>query len=195
MGQLLVGLFILYILRSVFEGISRGGRAGKRGPDSSEKPGLPTWSDVLDMDELERRLRELRGDEPSAESSSETFVEREERYPPVLSIPAPVSPPPTSEPATIAAPQQPAPPARRTAEAVDMWADDGDWDDALLDSVWDDVPLPATHRRDRAARRTDQLPAAVQAYVDRGTPWQAAFVLKELLGPPRGLSRDPRRRF
>jgi|SRR5690625_3817961 len=196
--QLIGLLFALYILGSMVAGFFRRGRSGGRGrPTGPARPGLP---DVLDMDELERRLRELAGERVEEYDPSEAPASREpgkpeprpELTPPVTS--APPSPPrPAMPPMTPAGPR-PAPVTRLPREDMRPLRDDDfeGWQDDETDwARWarGEEAFPA---RASDAKRPDAvpgLPPVVAAYMRQGKPWQAAVVVKEILGPPRAFAR------
>lgn len=167
-------MFVLYVLGSIVAGFLRG--AGGRPAQPGQRPMAP---EVLDMDDLERQLREA----------------RDREHPP------PAAPPaddwtPTVQPAAPSPVRRPDPAAARPstgsqpAEMQVAWDDDfaDDWGDGS-DSEWEDAERTARRRRPERKRAGDgRLPAPVHAFLDQGNPWQAAVVVKELLGPPRALA-------
>lgn len=178
---------------SVVSGIFRGARRSQSG-DAPE---------VLDMDELERSLREAREGELVGEPSSPSSppvsppVAREVSAPsvgpseperPRPSVTAARRATPTVHPSTLAerTPLQP-------SWVVDD--DDADWTADVDDAEWEAMEEEGTPRRTAAGSSTPagkaaggRLPDPVQAYLDKGRPWQAAFVVQEVLGPPRALA-------
>lgn len=198
--ELIGALFGLYILLSILSGVLRGVRG--RGPG----PGREAGPEVLDMEELERRLREAQILEP--EEAPRPGRRAPETAP--APAPAPSAAPPVAQ-RRPAAPGAPTPePARTTLRPPSVgpstlrpgWASaaEDDWDAAfdLEDADWAALeaeeplrrPLPAAAEPRPAEKEAAPaaLPAPIQAMVDQGHPWQAAFALKELLGPPRALA-------
>lgn len=222
-------MFVLYILGSIVAGFVRGAGGRPARPDQS-----PMFPEVLDMDELERRLREARDREHPPESSA-TGSEPTESSPPAQGQSAapptsewrptvrptatmtgsdrPMVPQTTSTSVGRSTPQTPAAPvdgrAERSAVAgrtplQPSWvrdrAYDGDTDGDGAD--WEEIErfegLSDRHRTSRASVRVEtihrrlpsdgRLPSPIQAFLDEGNPWQAAFVVKEVLGPPRALA-------
>lgn len=163
------------------------------------------------MEELERRLREARRLE-QAESSKGRAPAGVPAPEPVPS-PAPPAAPPTVEwrptvqrPTPPAAPTSPpratpgrAPAVERTPlQPSGMGDRDDDWEIDVEDAEWEAVEAEMARRpagREAGPERRGLeaqppgLPAPIQAFVKGGHPWQAAFVVKEVLGPPRSLSR------
>lgn len=207
----------MYILSSIVGGIFRGRRRGGAAGDESVFP------EVLDMDELERRLREARSQEEAAEPVRELFSEepRPTTVPATVPTAGPQASPaaePTASPtavpsaASTAAPMAaPATPTQKVPSAVKPsaiggrtvvqpnWAQDADdeWDVGLDDADWDTLEGDGvrTHRPAGARRRPPTppskrgaLPEPIAAFVKDGHPWQAAFVVSEVLGSPRALA-------
>lgn len=165
--ELLGAIFVLYILGSMVAGFLRRGRPQR--PTDEKAPGRPGLPEVLDTDELERRLREL------ATGRQEVQQEPEPHPQPVGPEVAPAAPP-------AVAPPRPA--SVRVPAASPVQRDELDWDE-LTDSAWADADKPRRKRRETAGT---SLPPAIDDIVRRGNAWQAAFVVKELLGSPRALS-------
>ncbi len=78
------------------------------------------------------------------------------------------------------------------------WAQDADdeWDVGLDDADWDTLEgegaasrsrLVARRRRPRPGIR--RFPEPIGTFAQHGHPWQAAFVVSEVLGPPRACRR------
>lgn len=175
---------------SIVSGVLRGGRRGAPREDAPE---------VLDMDALERALREAREREQAGAPSPERSA-------------SPDSSAPTAAPRAVpsTAPSQPrwaptvSPVDRRATPSVQrstladrtplqpswaMDADDDDWGIDVDDADWEALEQEEGRTPRRTAARTDpRLPEPVQAFIDKGRPWQAAFVVQEVLGPPRALA-------
>lgn len=169
--ELIGVLFTLYILGSMVAGFFRRGAGGRKsGSEGRAKgTGLPR---VLDMDELERRLRELATGRRVPEPEPEPQAERVAASPPTttavptkVSIPAVVSDGPKHRGGQWTVPE-------------DGWEE-------LPDPAWAAVEERPVSRRAAVA---DGLPPVVADVARRDNPWQAAFVIKELLGPPRALA-------
>lgn len=168
--ELLGVIFVLYLLGSMVAGFFRRGRP--RQSTDEKAPGRPGLPEVLDTDELERRLREL------ATGRREARPEPEPERQPVEQEPRPQRP---IAPPTVA----PTPPAPvRAPAALPVRRDEFGWDE-LSDAALQDADK---QRRKRAQTAGQSLPPVIEGFVRRGDAWQAAFVMKEVLGPPRALS-------
>lgn len=187
--ELLGALFVLYILGSMVSGFLRRGRQVRTSGDepSSSGKGRPRFPQVLDMEELERRLRDLaEGRPPGQRDDPAPFGEREAgegTETPVAAPPTPAGVPTEARKPRSVTVRVPA--VVPAAADPDGWAADEDWDD-VRDSSW---PTMQHLPKEPAASRATALPPAVLSYMERGNPWQAAFVIKEVLGPPRALNR------
>lgn len=198
MGQLLGTLFVLYILRAILQGLTQGKPSASKHDERGSR-----WSDVLDMDELEKRLREVRST-LEGRPDSEHITPAEETAP--LEQPAADVEPVSAE--EMPASSAPIPPVvlfdhdQRVTSPIsqrDVRPDDGldDWLSDVDDDEWDELARHgwSAERESQQFEHTaeNRLPTAIDAYMQRGKPWQAAFVVKELLGPPRALHPFGRR--
>lgn len=181
-------LFFLYVLGSVLSGLLRRS-AGPGAPNGTEEdPEL-----VLDMEELERRLRRAREErlgrpQPPASSwdgPAGPASPFEGPMGPGSPLEAPVAPAARTVRPTAARAVQPAKPTVRPSTMAPSvrgvpFDDDlgGDWGVPAAPA-----PRPAARRRRPAAG----LPPAVAAFVRKGQPWLAAVVMREILDPPRAL--------
>lgn len=180
--ELLGALFVLYILGSMVMGFLRRGR--RPGSGDGEGPGRPGFPQVLDLEELEERLRDLAAGRRPGEggyASSGPGPQVEPR--PDAPEPAPPAVGTAPTPPAVATVRIPAvvPAAMRPEED---WADADEWAE-LEDGSWSEpsaLPGSGTTSGVRA------LPPAAASLLDRDNPWQAAFVIKEVLGPPRALN-------
>ncbi|HEY8496338.1 MAG TPA: hypothetical protein VIK98_04800 [Limnochordales bacterium] len=166
-------LFFLYVLGSVLSGLLR----------RSADPGAPTGTGegpdlVLDMEELERRLRRASQERlgqpqpPAGHGRGET--------PPSLVPPAAPAVPPTAARAV-----QPAKPAVRSSTMAPRVRGVPFDDD--LGQDWSAPAAPAPRPAAPRPRVAAGLPPTVAALVREGHPWLAAVVMREILDPPRAL--------
>lgn len=204
-------LFVLYILGSIVAGFLRG--AGGR-PAQPGQP--PVYPEVLDMDELERRLREAREREhpPESRSPADEFESEPPMRPsPERTVAATVQR--ASERAATTtmlrdseraatttmrrAPERATFAGRTPLQPSRVRDADNDWGDDADDAEWEALERsegltvrPGSRNREmtppRSGMSSGRVPEPVQAFLERGNPWQAAFVVKEVLGPPRALS-------
>lgn len=181
--ELLGALFVLYILGSMVSGFLRRGRPAGRSSEDGKGvgPGRPRFPQVLDMEELERRLRDLAEGRPTERGGAEEPPAKPARPRPTASIPdiAPAPEAPTFRTETVRVPA-----VFPTDSEIDRWQDD-DWDDVERDESWARSKSPSERP---GAKGPAPLPPSVAAFMEQGNPWQAAFVVKEVLGPPRALS-------
>src|SRR5690606_1990194 len=198
-------LILLYVLSSIVGGLLRGRGSEGRGPGQPE---------VLDMDELERRLRERRARQETVKSAAQPAAEAPRPAPapapaprpapapaPMASTKAPESRPaaPTAKPAAPTVRRSLAPVGSTLRGAVQLSrpkTPDDDWGVDMSDLDWDAVAAQEEIPRRRARRlrsatpapKPRPLPAAIRYYLEHAEPWQAAVVLAEVLGPPRALA-------
>lgn len=199
------------MLSSIVGGIFRGTRTAGRRESGDGK--------VVDMKELERRLREARAQQPAEPSTTPAREPSPQadtpRWSPAPAVPDPRPAPsaattsttspgkalrPVTLPGTATAVPASRPPVaraerpvRRTLQPRRLSAPEDDWGLDPNDLDWDREEMgshgrsPTRPSPSAAAGRTPPLPAAVQRYLDREQPWQAAVVIAEILGPPRAL--------
>lgn len=198
-------LILLYVLSSIVGGLLRGRGSEGRGPGQPE---------VLDMDELERRLRERRARQETVKPAAQPAAEAPRPAPapapaprpapapaPMASTKAPESRPaaPTAKPAAPTVRRSLAPVGSTLRGAVQLSrpkTPDDDWGVDMSDLDWDAVAAQEEIPRRRARRlrsatpapKPRPLPAAIRYYLEHAEPWQAAVVLAEVLGPPRALA-------
>jgi len=198
-------LILLYVLSSIVGGLLRGRGSEGRGPGQPE---------VLDMDELERRLRERRARQETVKPAAQPAAEapRPAPAPAPAPRPAPAPAPMASTEAPESRPAAPtvlpaAPTVRRSLAPVGSTlrgavqlsrpkTPDDDWGVDMSDLDWDAVAAQEEIPRRRARRlrsatpapKPRPLPAAIRYYLEHAEPWQAAVVLAEVLGPPRALA-------
>lgn len=184
--QLIGVLFTLYILGSMIAGVVRRGRPTPPGDGEGRGPARTGLPEVLDMDELERRLRDLAGGRVGRPDPTGPAQSPE---PSVARTPTPSASPSASEPAVPSLPQgapRPVPAATRsTFPEGDRWRGAVDDWESWEEGVWE--PERSRTASEGYPSKAASLPPAVEAYMRKGNPWQAAFVVKELLGPPRAL--------
>lgn len=181
-------LFLIYFLGSIIAAVFRRERSrgdGPKTPQTGRRRGS-VFGEVLDMDELERRLREAR--DAAMETVEPRAAEADDDPAPEAPAPIPVPPPAAELPPVVvppvAAPPEPRPRRPRRVFPAPTMAGDPRWETVMDDELQAEAATPPART---AAVATADLPPAVQNALRRGKPWQAAFIMQEVLGPPRGL--------